>query len=160
MLSGAAGLPLGGKALLVVMAALVLSAMTGCRSNDLGTPCELIIPVCISEDPADCDDPANIVYEEFSPEDPDLDYLASGVFDCEHFTCVASAGHDGAPYCSRPCLEGADEQCRGGHMDLECRELVLDRDFITDLCEQLGDEECNRIFGDVDDAWYCAPPDP
>ncbi len=138
----------------VVMIFVAGLATSACRSNDLGTPCELVRPVCV----ANCNDPENmqIEYEPFQPEDLTRDYIATGVIDCEHFTCVSSQGHQEQAYCTRTCL--ADDQCTGGTRDLVCRELLLDRDFIARLCESIGDEECERIFGRIQDSSFCAVP--
>jgi hypothetical protein len=149
---GARTTGLAGLAALVLVGALFA---TGCRPNDLGSFCELTRPVCESNG----DDPENCVVslQVYHPADQTKDYIATGVVDCEHFTCVHSAGHEGDAYCTRTCFD--DDQCRGGERpDLVCRELVLDDAFIADLCTQLGPERCEEIFGTIQQSKYCALP--
>ncbi|MDF1565378.1 MAG: adventurous gliding motility lipoprotein CglC [Deltaproteobacteria bacterium] len=129
--------------LLVLPLLLVVSA--GCGKTDLGTPCTLVQPTVGGEP------------EPFDPPSEANDYLSTGQAGCEDFTCIDTAGDGEDGYCSRRCAE--DAQCKGGvDKTLICRELVLDEAFLTELRQRLGDEEFFRVFGDIQNARYCARP--
>ncbi len=140
-------LPTHGSTLCpVLIASFVLSlGALGCGKTDLGAPCQLIAPTT---------DGGVVAYE---PDSEANDYIATGGADCENFTCLDSAGDGESAYCTRRCAE--DAQCRGGQdKTLICRELVLDEVFLTELRRRLGDDEFFRVFGDIQNARFCARP--
>jgi len=128
----------------------------GCGSNDLGSSCKLIRPVCT----ANCSTSnPTIENQPYTPPDNVNDYISTGGADCEDFTCIDTAGDNAAAYCSRRCLDNAD--CTGGvDRNLVCRKLVLDQKFIDALRQQLGDQQFQQLFGDITTSKFCAHPQP
>lgn len=133
---------------------MALAGLGGCAQNDLGSPCTLIQPTTTGITP-------------YEPEPgTTLDILSSGVTECENFRCVDTAGdidpktgNDATAYCTRRC--NSDEECRGGVDDtLVCRQLVLDQQFIERLRVELGAEQFDELFGDIQNDQFCARPRP
>jgi hypothetical protein len=130
---------------LILAAWATLLLLAGCGKSDLGRSCTLLAPTA---------DGGTAPYD---PPSEANDYISMGGADCEDFTCIDSAGDGAGAYCSRRCAE--DAQCKGGEDDtLVCRELVLDEAFIQVLRDRLGEEEFFRVFGEIQNARYCAHP--
>jgi hypothetical protein len=98
------------------------------------------------------------------------DYLETGNVACEDLVCIVSpagpssgkygscAGGDesgtggNCGYCSKPCVSDAD--CYKDETGLECRQMVLDPEFIASLSEEVR----QKYLGDVGFSSYCAVP--
>lgn len=98
------------------------------------------------------------------------DYLETGNFACENFICIVSpvtsgeysrcpganpdTGDQGScGYCSKRCV--SDDDCYKSETGLECREMVLDEDFINSLPEDVR----QKYLGEVGTSTrYCAAP--
>jgi hypothetical protein len=135
----------------------LLAAVVACQDPDVGSRCR-------------------ITWGDGPPPTPQTirgDYLETGNVACEDLVCIVSpaaadsrsqyascAGGDEATgdagscgYCSKPCV--SDSDCYKDETGLECRQMVLDPDFIAALPEEIR----QKYLGDAAFSSYCAVPD-
>ncbi len=142
-----------------------------CVETDVGAPCNLqkvrldqSLPGCDGVTTEQIDDRP----ECFHPTVADLaaggdkEYVSFGAAECDNLTCVRSAGEalpesEEAPNgtCSGECI--TDQDCSSdGNGKFVCRELFLDQAFLTQLRENLTEEEYARYFGRIQNTKFCA----
>ena len=72
-----------------------------------------------------------------------------------NFDCSAQCQVDAEGYCSGECIN--DDDCASdGEGKFVCRELFLDQEFLTELSEDLSDEEYAKYFGRIQNTKFCA----
>ncbi|WP_373045513.1 adventurous gliding motility lipoprotein CglC [Vulgatibacter sp.] len=145
-----------------------------CVETDVGAPCNLAQnatyvgkndPNCPSKEEANVEEHRSCF--EFSPSREDLaaggdkEYVSFGAAECDNLTCVRSKGEpvpetDEAPNgtCSGECI--TDQDCSSEDGKFVCRELFLDQAFLTQLRENLTEEEYARYFGRIQNTKFCA----
>jgi hypothetical protein len=104
-----------------------------------------------------------------TPSTTDGDFLETGNVGCEDLVCIVSpatsgeyascAGADATSgdqgscgYCSKPCV--SDDDCYGSETGLECRQMVLDPQFIAALTPEVRE----TYLADVSFSSYCGVP--
>jgi hypothetical protein len=104
-----------------------------------------------------------------TPSTAQGDYLETGNVGCEDLVCIVSpatsgkygscaggdpdAGDAGScGYCSKPCV--SDDDCYRSETGLECRQMVLDPQFIAALTPAVRE----KYLADVSFSSYCGVP--
>ncbi len=106
-----------------------------------------------------------------TPSTAQGDYFENGNVQCDSLICIVSPPSsatseyatcvgDACGYCSKPCVSNQD--CFTSKTGLECRQMVLDPQYIGYLRSQPnGDELVNRYLGEIAQySSYCAVPLP
>jgi hypothetical protein len=151
---------------------LFLSAGS-CVDTDVGAPCNLQkmrlnqgLPGCDGVKPEQIDDRPECFHPTIADfaAGPDKEYVSFGAAECDNLTCVRSAGEklpetEEAPNgtCSGECITDQDCGSEGGKF--VCRELFLDQAFLTELRDNLSEEEYATYFGRIQNTKFCARAD-
>ncbi len=137
------------RSFLALPAAAALAVLTACPGPDVGQRCTL-----------GGDHPIDI-----TPATANGDYLETGNTNCDALVCIVSPIQQSSPdynqctgsacgYCSKNCVSNQD--CFQSKTGLECRQMVLDWEFINSL----DDATRQRYLADIQYSSYCAVPLP
>jgi hypothetical protein len=127
--------------------ALALVALVACQEPDVGQRCDIgLDPVTYN--------PTSIPSEIFQTFNPVCDNLVCLMSPLAAGEPYASCAGDGSlcGYCSKPCV--SDQDCFESETGLECRQIVLDEEFINSLPPEVRE----TYLAGVTFSSYCAVP--